>query len=350
MGQDVRTGQACGRPLHRFTAIDRWRQELGGNGGIEARIDCENNTCTLKVEVRDQPQLGRRTVVRYVAPFDRTSPWDVALDAALTALVPDESTETASGGFGFGGLAGHAPDQAVVARPESLTLVFTMSSRAPYTNMDRRDVLAAAPAASRQGLKACLDDAPSLELHVNVTDAGAITQCEGRDRAEASMAACACPLLTMLTLPAPFRGTTLWGTLSWERADVVTSDVYVIDAHADAILESYQTDDGKTLYRHWVSDRSIAGWKPPADSQLAPCFKNRIKRHAIDLAGELTFDQDGRAVSAQLTPATAALLSQRESACVNAEMLKSHAPCPEAATSTAAFAVSVKFAPTKRKR
>lgn len=69
-GLDPTTGKACGPPLDRDYAIERWILPMGARGRINAHVECAAE-CTLQLEIKVS---GHGTELS-AAPFDTGQPW-----------------------------------------------------------------------------------------------------------------------------------------------------------------------------------------------------------------------------------------------------------------------------------
>lgn len=81
-GLDPTTGKACGPPLDRDYAMERWILPMGARGSINAHIECAAE-CTLQLEIR-VPGHGAEL---YAAPFDTGKPWQAELERRLRQVI-----------------------------------------------------------------------------------------------------------------------------------------------------------------------------------------------------------------------------------------------------------------------
>ena len=87
-GKHAQTGVACGPPLDRDTAAERWMSSLGAAGKISAAVRCDGD-CTLQVSV-ELTGLGTEF---YAAPYDPEKPWREELPRRLAQVVDNGGHE-----------------------------------------------------------------------------------------------------------------------------------------------------------------------------------------------------------------------------------------------------------------
>lgn len=83
-GLDPTTGKACGPPIDRAYAMERWILPMGARGSINAHVECAAE-CTLQLEIR-VPGHGAEL---YAAPFDTGKPWQAELERRLQQVIPN---------------------------------------------------------------------------------------------------------------------------------------------------------------------------------------------------------------------------------------------------------------------
>jgi len=81
-GLDPATGKACGPPLDRDYAMERWILPMGARGRINAHVECAAE-CTLQLEIKVS---GHGTEL-YAAPFDTGQPWQAELERRLRQVI-----------------------------------------------------------------------------------------------------------------------------------------------------------------------------------------------------------------------------------------------------------------------
>ncbi len=335
LGQDAKTGAACGLPLSRWRAMHRWATELGAQGRLSANVSCDEKTsaCTLSVLASNGVDFDGEPFADLVASFDARAPWREALRHALASLVPAPNDE-GKGGLGLlGGLAGDG----VQARPERLTFS-AWTARAMDHGSDA--IKNALSFSSNAPLRACFDGGGNAELTIEVNGDGTIVRCESRDAGDA-VTTCACAAFTQHASAAtPARGKRVHVGVHFAPADVVTPWGGVVTASTRTYLETYKGRNGDDLWRPDVTDRSIADWKPPSDDRVARCFADVSKPAAARFRARVKLDAVGRATAADLYDPKGFALSDAQRACTIEALLTSRAPCPASATTSALVEVS----------
>lgn len=348
LGQHADTGQACGRPLARWRAQQRWQGALGIDGELRASVACKDGgkgeavgggprACTLSVAAYDEVDFGGAELLRRVAPIDPALPWREALPAALAALAPPPAG--AGDGYGFGGLLGSLASGVVTARPERLAW---STSRARETDSAEHDAFrdGLSLAKGRRPLRACFQqDGANPDLLVEVDARGKVARCESRETDDA-VSRCACAAFTAHARAKPaLRGRRAFVHLSFSPADAVTPWRGVVTASTNTHLDSYRDREGRRLYRPRVSDRSIEGWRPPSDHAVARCFLDVREPGTRDARVTVHFDAQGTARAVEVASTNkGAPLTDAQTACVQRAFATATAPCP-AAPSTSAHAM-----------
>lgn len=341
LGQDVRTGAACGRPLRTSLARTRWASELGGGRRLTAFVRCDDATrsCVLHVAVRgsgwdDDPTIDAASRSGWRAPFDASAPWGDALPRALAALAPAPADDL-MGGFGVGSTSG----KEVRAAPEHLAFS-TVPARASDSAETFADAVELPASSGLSALRACMVASDGTELMVSSDADGRVTRCVGRGGSDAA-ALCACALFTSQgTVKAAARAARFYVRVGYRPADVVAQGKAVVSAHVRTHLVKYPIANGQVRWRPSVSDPSIEDWAPPPDWALTACFAD-LASGAFHFRVRTHFDAGGHPTNAVAEHTAGESPTPAQVACLEHAFLASSAPCPAAASTHADVEVTV---------
>lgn len=290
------TGAACGPPLERAYAIERWVRPLGAEGTITARVDCDA-TCTLNLEIL---LFGMGTEF-YAAPFDPAQPWEQELAKRLTEVIDN----------GGHGRYGHANNPVEIAGAPR-------AAGAADWYLDD-DAFAAGKAASEA--KRCgATDRPVLLL-IDKADSGALT-CEPAVSARSvseydpKVNACMCAAAVAREKPTAKR--------SWFA--------YPGEPFAGQV----QTRNGKAISAMLIGGNEYrpagtAPWILRGSDSIASCFVARTEVAAPqEVLATLELDRTGTVKKTSIGD-LAGMLRPDERACVLARLQTIRTPCPAGA-------------------
>ena len=324
-GQRIDTGEQCGRPLPRWSAVERYQRALGVEGRLGTNVICDGRPrrCELHLSVVGLGgRLDGETLLDQQARFDWNQPLSTALPRALATLKPVPPGE---GGLGLLGGLGSGKVQ---ARSEVLEL-----GTRPALASDASSV-AGPLTLTTDLLKACLNPAGgNLDLLAAVDARGHVTRCEPRGGDEPG-SLCACEV-ALKSARATARETRAYLNIRWAPADLVTPWNAVVSASTRTYLDEYRTGKGESRWRPSVSDPSISDWEPPPDAALARCFVDVATRQTTGAAVTVHFDGRGVATSVDVLPSKKRPISETQVACVQQAYLASRAPCPDLPSSRA---------------
>ncbi|HEY4176624.1 MAG TPA: hypothetical protein VGM90_07330 [Kofleriaceae bacterium] len=292
LGQDVKTGDACGAPLWSFVAADRWRVELHAQGRIEPAIEC-GNECRFTLRISEGVDGLARDAGRtalWTAPWDPQQPWRDELKKRL----------------------------------HELKLVPTVE-KGPRKSFDER-----IPGAVETKTEACLLEAGQIGILFETNAQGAIAKCESYAeelRGDAPATACACKALMGAELGGGARRRTTKIALVDDKAH--TASGAQIEADIGPQTKATVVDAGGAS--HVVEpDRSVREWEPPPPWLLARCFDKRsdVNEVTARIAFKVASPQ-GKIVDTSFTPLSGTLAPESQQ-CV-AKVLREHAriPCPD---------------------
>lgn len=341
-GRNVRTGEACGRPLSPFAATQRYYRELGVDAELRASVVCENKggRCKLSLSAYDGFNFDGDALFDETAPYDARRAYTQALPAALGKL--SRSKEAEGGALGLlGGMEGGR----VKAQPER----FTFIARPAFATDQHRDQAFAKalgfPAGPAPG-RACFDEhGGTVEVLVSADAEGAIGQCETLgDDDDASR--CACAALTKFArLAAPVRGTRARVELSLQPADVTTPWNGLVSASVHTHIDRYKDRRGELRFRPLVSDLSVEGYEPPSSHALAVCFADVKERAQLPARITLGFDEKGKVGRVEVRERGKQLYTPQQRSCVEQAFRATQAPCPAVPVSQATVDLSVAVRP-----
>jgi hypothetical protein len=318
-GQDVVTGKACGAPLWKLPAAERWRKELKAKGRIEVGAYC-TPTCWLMVNVSEGLDIGMADAGRtafYAAPYDPTKPWRSELPAALAHVFdwhgPGEPGTPMSQVPGSKALAG-IPD-----------LAFAVEG-APDPEVPPALVTAA---------ESCVGVGAAGVL-IEIDRGGKVTHCEHDDRhiiANVAGATCVCSALGGKVLGG---GKGLVSRHPVGISGRETPTVSKTGAKVTVYARAARAQDPMThLYEPIVTDKSIAEWEPGTlGDELRPCFASATDDTKVEAAFTLEFDGTGAATKVAITR-TAGTLTPAMQTCAEGVLRKVVAPCPAVPHATA---------------
>ncbi|MEM9692681.1 MAG: hypothetical protein AAGA56_09060 [Myxococcota bacterium] len=300
-------GQACGRPLSRWRARNRYAEELKLVGTLQIGVTCSDKGCSLDVRQYDGSGTFQR---RWSTPYTRTRAWSYLL---ARLAVPD----TPSGGGGLGGLLGDLRGGGVV---EARSARLIVRARRARVDEDRKEISLAL--SEPDALRRCVPPERSVELLLAVGPAGRVERCAPTHR-DTDAAECACRALTaQLELPPRTR---ISASVQHEAADVVTAGDHVVHGYTQTQIRRDPNNRRRFLTN--VSDPSIEQWSPPPFSTVAKCFTNRAAPVDDRFLIDTYFDAGGRVRDVVIRKGEDRL-SSNEGRCVKTAFRAATVPCP----------------------
>ena len=297
-GLDANTGKACGPPIDRSYAMDRWIKPMGAEGKITARIDCTGE-CTIQLDIE---MFGRGTEF-YSAPFDPSQPWRAELERRLPQVIDNGGHER----------FGHANNP--IAIPGA--------SRKPGSNdwYFEGDV---SPIAIADADRQACGMADRLVALMLVRDPNGATRCEPATMPgliteySAKVNACMCELALKTEHP-------------------TTERSYVEYAAVIAAAPSVKTRNGKDISATLIGGNeyrpdATAAWFLRDNDSIASCFVARTDDIETEIAGTIELDANG-AVAKPIIGDASGVLSADERACVVKKLMTIQSPCPSAGAS-----------------
>jgi hypothetical protein len=292
-GLDANTGNACGPPIERSYAMDRWIKPMGAEGKITARVDCAAE-CTMQLEIE---MFGRGTEF-YSAPFDPSQPWRAELERRLPQVIDNGGHER----------FGHANNP--IAIPGA---AHKPGAGDWYLDSDVNPI--AITDADRQ---AC-GMADRLVALMLVRDPNGAVRCEPATMPgliteySAKVNACMCALAVKTEHP-------------------TTERSYVQYAAVIAPAASVKTRNGKDVSASLIGgneDRpeGTAPWFLRDNESIAHCFTARTEDIETEIAGTLELDPNG-AVAKTIIGDPNGVLSADERACIVKKLVTIQSPCP----------------------
>jgi hypothetical protein len=306
-GKDPTNGEACGPPLDRRWATNRWLAELDSAGHFEAAIYC-NPDCSLQLSL----QLDSQGTEFYAAAFDSETPWREELHRSLRRLKDN----------GGHGQHGHLNNPVEVSGSKR-------SSELGDLVLDQADMRPAPPSLVDKAAT-CDADRQISQLLVEKTADGAL-RCEGTDTRNFSSsttpkaAACLCDALdlkkttarSVLTIEPPTTKAAVDKTKSGLglRASIFKQGIYSQDAWTE-----------RTFFADCDDDHTCA--------DVGACFVQRSAPLASTRLGvTITYDKEGVATRAAIADFEQ-LLQADEHACVVKKLMSLRIPCPDAPSSS----------------
>ncbi len=292
-GLDAETGKACGPPIDRSYAMDRWIKPMGAAGTITARIDCAAE-CTIQLEIE---MFGKGTEF-YSAAFDPSQPWRAELERRLPQVIDNGGHER------FGHANNPISIPGVVRKPGSSDW---------YLEGDVNPIAVAE--ADRQ---AC-GMADRLVALMLVRDPTGATRCEPATMPgliteySAKVNACMCAL-----------------SLETEHPTIERS--YVEYAAVIGPAASVKTRNGKDISATLIGgneDRpdGTAPWFLRDNDSIAHCFVARTEDIETEIAATLELDANG-AVAKTIIGDPSGVLTADERACITKKLVTIQSPCP----------------------
>ncbi len=288
------TGKACGPPLDRTYAIERWVQPMGAEGSITARVDCQAS-CTMQLEIK----LFAMGTEFYSAPFDPGQPWDQELAKRLP-------TVTDNGGHERYGHANNPVPTAGVPRAPTATDWYL-------------DDKAFADGKAAGEARTCGATDRPIAVELDKADGGALT-CEIASATryvteyDPKVNACMCAAAIKLEKPTANRSYYLYRGQAPE-GQVVTKTGKSISANLI----------GGNEYR----PRGSSAWILRGTDSVAACFVARTQATAYDEEmATLDFDATGTVTKATIGDLKG-MLKPDERACVTKRLMTIRTPCPD---------------------
>lgn len=291
-GTDV-GGAACGPPLDRQNAIERWVAPMGAEGAITARVDCDA-TCALQLEIK----LFRMGTEFYSAPYDPAQVWDQELAKRLPEVTDNGGHER----------YGHANNPVAIAG-----IPRKAGAADWYLDDDASEGLAA------REMKRCnVTDRPVI-LMLDKADSGALT-CEpaGTHRYlteyDPKINACMCAAAAKLEKPTAKRSYYAYFAAPNEPPAVTKNGRPIT-----ALLI------GGNEYRPAGS----AAWILRGSDSITTCFAARTEATAYgEVMATLDFDRTGTVTKVTIGDLKG-MLKPDERACVMKRLTTIRTPCPD---------------------
>lgn len=288
------SGAACGPPLDRQYAVERWVMPMGAEGSITARIACETQ-CTMQLEIR----LFAMGTEFYSAPFDPGQPWDQELAKRLPTVTDNGGHER----------YGHANN------PVAIAGVPRTAGTADWYVED--DAFVDGKAASEA--KRCGASERPIVLMLDKADSGALT-CETASAPryvaeyDPKVNTCMCAAAVKLEKPTAKRSYYMYRGLAPE-GQVLTKNGKSISANLI----------GGNEYR----PRGSSPWILRDSDSVAACFVARTEVTKYDeVNATLDFDTKGTVTKATIGDLKG-MLRPDERACVTKRLMTIRTPCPD---------------------